>query len=230
MPHFRVPRTPDACQDCISLARPRLTVCGGQETYSRDIQREPQAAETRLLCSPGQQLHSKKRHARLIKQRRRRRRRGTRREGGAEGGGEGDNANDGRFEMQIASTGLQRQRPLDCYTPLPPPSPSLSKTNCSRRLCKVAIFALCVEVTATSKGLQGDGGGGCHCLPHCVMACFACFACTYAVGRGAGGGSVATAACINAKTRGADNFLIPVGQQIVASTARGGGEAGLLLS
>lgn len=85
--------------------------------HTAETEREPQAAETRLLCSPGQQLHSKKRHARLIKQRRRRRRtrrRGTRREGEAGIGGEGDNANDGRFEMQIASTGLQRQRPLDC--------------------------------------------------------------------------------------------------------------------
>lgn len=49
------------------------------------------------------------------------------------------------------------------------------------------------------------------------MACFACSARACTGGRGE-----TTAACINAKPRGADNFLIPVGQQIVASTGRGG--------
>lgn len=89
---------------------------------------------------------------------------------GGGGGVGGDNANDGRFEMQIASRVYSGRDPFTFLLPL-----SLSATNCSHRLSKVAIFAQCVEVTATSKGQQ-RGGGCCNCLPHCVMACFACSA------------------------------------------------------
>lgn len=61
--------------------------------------------------------------------------------------------------------------------------------------CKVAIFALCVEVAAsvaTARPGSGAGAAGrrncCLASSHCVMACFGCFACTWTVGKERGGG------------------------------------------
>lgn len=83
---------------------------------------------------------------------------------GGGGGVGGDNANDGRFEMQIASRVYSGRDPCTFLLPL-----SLSATNCSHRLSKVAIFAQCVEVTATSKGQQQGGGGEAETASHTAL-------------------------------------------------------------
>lgn len=85
---------------------------------------------------------------------------------GGGGGVGGDNANDGRFEMQIASRVYSGRDPCTFLLPL---SLSLSATNCSHRLCKVAIFAQCVEVTATNKGQQQGGGGEAATASHTAL-------------------------------------------------------------